>query len=84
MYCLINVILLRIEMPLMEKRCGYCKKSVDGKGAIMFGNKDGPLANYCKKENWVSPTENVKKMHVLKKNQENIVKANKIVSLMDK
>ena len=40
--------------------CGYCKNSKDGKGMIMFGNKDGPIANYCKKEDWVSPTKNVK------------------------
>ena len=50
--------------------CGYCKKSVDGKGAIMFGNKDGPLANYCKKENWVSPTENVKNACIKKESRE--------------
>lgn len=50
--------------------CGYCKNSVDGKGVIMFGNNDGPIANYCKEEHWVSPTQNVKNACIKKESRD--------------
>ena len=50
--------------------CGYCKNSIDGKGVIMFGNKDGPIANYCKKEDWISPKQNVKNACIKKESRD--------------
>ena len=59
------------EIILMQmakgEGCGYCKNSIDGKGVIMFGNKDGPIANYCK-DHWVL-TQNVKNACIKKESR---------------